>query len=191
MITAMYRLILLVAAGWLIGCSSAAPQYAEPPPPKHPNSKFEKLSLAIKGISGNEVTLLEGLPSQFWEPQLREKELKERATIDVQGHPLYEEPLALSAGDRDKLTAICSASKSYQQYRSNKQNCNEFHVDYCIEWKTAEGTTQLLVCLECGEVEVHGPSVKLYCDFNDDAAKAVRGILSHYVNHRPEADSGA
>lgn len=181
---------LMLLAVLVMGCGSQTPTEAERPPPQHASTDFDRLSQIISGIKAGEMLLYEGLPSQFWEPDAREKELKEKQTIEIRDYPLYEEPLKLEEADSAKLTSLFAATGSFQKLSTNKK-CSGFHVDYCVEWKTDAGTTSALICLECGEVEIFSPQGELYCDFSDQAAKQIRTLLRFYSNNRPVVDTGA
>ncbi len=183
----MNRRWLMLALLMLIGCSPAAPVVVDHSPPAPADTNFERLSLALAGIRGTEVSLYEGLPSQFWEPQLREQALLEQKTSTIHGHPFYEELLPIQKSDAQQLTALLSAAASFQKYRSGK-TCSGYHPDYCVEWKSGDSKTHALVSLECGEVEIFGPQGELHCDFSDTAAKQVKQLLRLYLNNRPQSE---
>jgi hypothetical protein len=128
--------------------------------------------------------LHEGLPSEFWEPELRERELTQKKTIKLHGYPFYDEPIALNGTDAEHLTALFSAKKSFKRYVENKR-CSGYHPEYCIDWKAGEAVTQALICLECGEIKLFGPKYELHCDLSNEAEKVVTELLSPYQNNRP------
>ena len=55
------------------------------------------------------MLLYEGLPSEFWEPELREQELNQAKTIKLHGYPFYEEPIALKGTDAEPIDALFSS----------------------------------------------------------------------------------
>ena len=185
----MSRCLSMLCVLLLAGCGHKAPAPVDRPPPAPASTDFSRLTSAIAAIQPGEVILYEGLPSQFWEPQQRETELRQSQTIELHGYPFYEELLPLQKSDAEQLTALFTAPGSFQTYSANKK-CSEFHVDYGLEWNSAEGKTAAFVSLECGEVEIFGPKGSLRCDFSDAAAQTIKQLLKHHSNNRPEPDDG-
>src|SRR5690348_14584053 len=98
----MSRLLLLLIAVFCIGCSKATEIVDEAPPPTV-NTDFARLPELLAGVQpAGKIVLYEGLPSQFWEPQLRNQELLQKETLDVHGHAVYDEPQTPSAGDAEQ-----------------------------------------------------------------------------------------
>ena len=78
------------------GCTQAPNVDVEYEPPKQISTDFGRLPAVLEGIrKSGEVVLHEGLPSEFWEPQLREQEMSRKKTIRLHGYPFYDERLAL------------------------------------------------------------------------------------------------
>ena len=178
-----YQLIL--AASLFGGCSQASRVEVEYEPPQKTDTNFANLPLVVAGISkSQDVMLREGLPSEFWEPELRERELTQKETIKLHGYPFYDEPLALKGTDAERLTALFSAQKSFKRYNGNKK-CSGYHPDYCVEWKAGEAATQALICLECAEIKLFGSKCELHCDLSNEAAKVLTELLSPYQKNRP------
>src|SRR5437763_252120 len=76
------------------GCSR--PPSAPVDPPRRLSTDLGRLPPLLQGIhKSGEVVLHEGLPSEFWEPQLREQEVDRKQTIRLHGYPFYAERLAL------------------------------------------------------------------------------------------------
>src|SRR5436190_4811642 len=148
-ITKQRTLALLLA--WLAlifgGCRSRSVVLPEPAPPVVSIS-FERLLGLLPGVQGSDVTLHEGLPDAFWDPDLREKELSHKKTVRLQSYPFYEEPAALQPESGGQITAALSASGSYAAY-SGPKTSGEYNPDYCITWKGSGGETRALVSLEC------------------------------------------
>ena len=180
---------LLLAATLLVGCTKGARVEVEAEQPPATDTHFENLPRVLAAIPrAGEVLLYEGLPGDFWEPQLRERELKRKKTIKLHGYPFYEELLALEGTDAAQFTALFSAPDSFRPYRGVKP-CGDFHPDYCMEWKTGAGATRALICLECGEVKMYGPQSELYCDMSREAAQRLKQLLDRYQKNRPEKKS--
>ena len=128
--------------------------------------------------------LHEGLPSEFWEPELREQELNQKKTSKLHGYPFYEESIALKATDAERLTTLFSSRKSFKRYEANKR-CSGFNPEYCVEWKAGEAVTQALICLECREIKMFGPTGELHCDLSIEAEQGLSQLLSQYQKNRP------
>jgi hypothetical protein len=155
----------------------------EPPPPAT-SSSFERLPAILPGIQGTQVTLHEGLPDAFWDPNLRGKEIRSKKIVQMHGHPLYEDLPALKDGDKSLFTAIMSASPSYLPY-SGPKSTGEYNADYCLTWKGASGETQALISLQCGEVKLFGPKSDLHCDLTPQALDQLKRLLDAYQKNRP------
>jgi hypothetical protein len=185
----MGRRWLMLAAALLVGCSRASNGVVEHDPPPKTDTNFERLPLVLAGIQDSaEVSLYEGLPGEFWDPQLREEELRRKKTIRLHGYPFYEEPLAFRGADAGRLSALMSAKKSFNRFRGPKE-CGGYHPEYCAQWKTGGDETRALISLECGEVKMFGPRGELHCDLTPDAAKALKQLLSFYRKNRPASES--
>jgi len=184
----MCKVAFMIVITLTLGCTSEPRVVMESTPPPNADTSFHRLSQVIAGIKPSDVSLYEGLPSIFWEPQARAQELQEKSTIDVRGHRLYEEPLKLEQADAGSLTALFANAGSFQKYRPDKA-CSGFNADYCLEWKSGAGTTHALISLECGEVEIFTPQAELHCDFSDAAARRIRDLLHGYSNNRPDEES--
>ena len=176
---------LILAASLFAGCSQASRVEVEYEQAQKTDANFANLPLVLEGIAkSRDVMLHEGLPSEFWEPELRERELNQKATIKLHGYPFYDEPLALNGTDAEHFTALLSAKKSFKRYAENKR-CSGYHPDYCLEWKAGEAATQALICLECGEIKLFGSKCELHCDLSNEAEKVLTELLSPYQKNRP------
>lgn len=159
----------------LAGCSQA-PNVIEEAPPNIPTS-FERLPQILESIrSGSGMAVYLGLPSVFWEPALRERELREKPTIERAGYRLYDMPLQLPDEDRARLTALFGSTASFAPHRGGKP-CGGFNPDYCVEWSSDGETTTALISVECGEVKFHSSKGELYCDFSPSASATAKAAL--------------
>jgi hypothetical protein len=142
---------LILAATLFAGCSQAFRVEVEYEQPLKTETSFANLPKVLAGIpkSGDPV-LYEGLPGEFWEPELRERELEQKKTVKLHGYLFYEEPIALRGTDAERLTALFSAQKSFKRYDGNKR-CSGYYPEYGVEWKAkaGEAVTRALICLEC------------------------------------------
>ncbi len=177
-------LFVLVALS-LAGCKQEVKVAVDLTPPPPIETNFDRLPTVLAGIPKTGAALLyEGLPSDFWEPQLLEQEIARTKTIRHHGYPFYEELLAWQGTDGEQLTALLSARTSFATYTEGKKG-GGFHANYCLEWKTGEGTTHAVIALEYGEVKIYGPKSKLHCDLSPEAAQKLRQLLKPYRKNCP------
>jgi hypothetical protein len=171
------------------GCARNPNLELELQQPVQISTDFGRLPSVLQGINNSgEIAVFEGLPSEFWEPQLREEEANRKKTIRLHGYSFYDERVALHEADADQFTAIFSSKASFKRYRSQKP-CGGYHPDYCVEWKTGEAATRALICLECGEVKFFGPRSDLHCDLNPEVGEKLAQRLSTYQKNRPATNS--
>jgi hypothetical protein len=176
---------LVFAVVLLAGCGQEPPVEARYEPPARTDTRFERLPLVLQGIQKTgDVSLYEGLPSEFWEPELRAQERKQKKTIDLHGYPFYEEQLVLQGKDAEQLSILLSAKTSFQRYRGSKP-CGGYQPDYCLQWKSNSTVTYVLISLECGEVKIFGPKGELYCDLSSGADRTLEQLLGSYRKNRP------
>jgi hypothetical protein len=185
----MDRRWLMWTATLLAGCTGAPNVEVGQEPPRPISTDFGRLPSALEGIrKSGEVVLYEGLPSEFWEPQLREREVGRKKTIRLHGHPFYDERLAVGVADAERITALFSAKGSFRRYRGPK-GCGGYDPDYCVEWKTGDGATRALISLERGEVKIFGPRSELHCDLSPEAGQRLGQWLSLYQKNRPTVEA--
>jgi hypothetical protein len=181
----MARRSFVVVVVLCLGCREATEEVVDEGPPPVVSTDFARLSDVLAGIlKTDQVLLYEGLPGEFWEPQLREQELRQKETLAVHGYLVYDEPQTPTGADAEKLTALCSARESYSPC-NNRKKCGGFSADYCVEWTAGQMTTKILICLECGDVMIFGPQCELHCDLTPEAARRLAQLVSPYHKNRP------
>jgi len=181
----------LIALGWLLaaiglsgGCGSRTPSVKEEPPPAV-STKFDRLPALLAGMQpGVEITVHEGLPDQFWEPGVREKELAGKKTVRFHGYPFYEEARQPESSAARDMTAVLAAPNSYFPFTGLK-NSGEYNADYCVTWKSAGQETQALVSFAGGEIKLYGPNADLHCDLTPAAAQKLQTVLRAFLKNRP------
>ncbi len=186
----MNRRWLVLSVALLTGCSQGADVAVpyEPPPPTDTN--FDRLAEVLAGIpDGGEVLIYEGLPSEFWEPELRLRELKEQETIEVHGYPVYDDLQTMPEADAGELTRLFTAKESFARYRSQKP-CGGFQPEFCLQWNEGEAATVALISMECGEVKLYGPRGELHCDLAPAAVQTLKALLLRYQKNSPAPGSG-
>lgn len=180
-----FRGLFVLAVLCLVGCGQEVKVAFDLKPPPSIETNFDRLSTVLAGIPKSGVALLyEGLPSDFWEPQLLEQELATKKSIRLHGYPFYEELLAWQETDGEQITALLAVQSSFASYTDGKKG-GGFHANYCLEWKTGEETTRIVVALENGEVKIYGPKSQLHCDLSQEAAQKLRQLLSRYRKNCP------
>jgi hypothetical protein len=149
------------------------------------STDFRQLRSVLEGLRNpGEIAIYAGLPSEFWEPQLREVEASRNRTVRLQGYLFYDDRLELNGEVVERLTSLLTAERSFQRRRAAKK-CGGYNPDYCIEWKSNGATTHILICLECGEVKLFGPRAELYCDLNPEAGETLGQWLKPYQKAPP------
>jgi hypothetical protein len=101
------RELCMLGALWLVGCRQEFNVTFDAAPPPSIETNFDRLSTVLASIPKTGAALLyEGLPSDFWEPELLLQELARAKTIRLHGYPLYEEPLTMQGTDGEQLTGL-------------------------------------------------------------------------------------
>lgn len=183
------RWLMLPVVLLFAGCSRAPNVQVASEPPKPVSKDFAQLRSILETVPRTgDVALYEGLPSEFWEPQLRETEATQKKTLGLHGYLFYDERLAPEESDRKQLTALFTDARSFQRHRDVKV-CGGYHPDYCVEWKSGDATARALVCLECAEVQLFARRGELYCDLSPEATQRLSRCLGAYRRNRPAAAS--
>jgi len=157
----------LVVLLCLAGCSAATPE-----------------DLAIGRAS--RVVIREGLPHPNNEEQaFRAEKASGKPMVELAGYPFYQGPLTLSPTDQTALIAVLRTAGTYQTFAGEKK-CGGFHPDYAVEWRDGATTRTTLICFECGEVKISGPSGEHRYDLAPEVREALKQVLTSYRRHRPE-----
>jgi hypothetical protein len=173
----------------LSGCGAPSAVTIAEESPLATDTNFDRLADILSGIPGaGDMFLYGGLPSEFWEPELRQTALREAETTVLHGYTVYDDARLLPVEDARLLTALLSAKESFARYRAGK-SCGGFQPEFCLEWKVGEAATEALISLECGEVKLFGPKGELYCDLVPVALQKLKPLLTRHQNHSPVMDS--
>jgi hypothetical protein len=185
----MCRVCLALVLTLLVGCTQESRIETEHEQEIKTDTNFAHLPLILAGIpKSSDISLYEGLPSEFWEPELLERELSQKKTHKLHGYRFYEELITIEGADAEQLTALLSSKKAFRAYEKTKR-CGGFYPEYCVEWKKGQTATQCLICLECGDVKMFGANNELHCDFSVDAQQKLKQLLGHYQKNRPVTKS--
>ena len=178
------RGLIVLTALWFIGCKQEIKVEFDGAPPPPIETNFDRLPTIPDAIPKAGVALLyEGLPSEFWEPELLVQELARKKTIKLHGYPFYEEQLAFQETDGEQFTALLTARTSFSKLTDGKKG-GGFHADYCLEWKSGDATIHVVFAQESGEVKMYGPKSELHCDLSPDAAQKLQQLLNRYRKNR-------
>lgn len=181
--------LLVLAVALCTGCRETSVVVSAAPPPAI-DTRFERLPLVLTGIQNDaEVTLWEGLPDLFWEPDLHGHELKRQKTVQQHGYPFYEESRTIPKNEASQITACFSSPESFSAYGGPKKS-GEYNPDYCVSWKTSGRITHALVSLENAEVKLYSSNAELYCDLNPAVASQLKQLLQPFRKNRPVTNSG-
>jgi hypothetical protein len=173
----------------LSGCGAPSDVTIAEDPPPATDTNFDRLADILSGIPGaGDLLLYEGLPSEFWEPELRQTALRETETTVLHGYTVYDDARLLPVEDARLLTALLSAKESFAPYRSGK-SCGGFQPEFCVEWKADGAAIQALISLECGEAKLFGPKGELHCDLAPAASQELKPLLMAYRNHSPTTET--
>jgi hypothetical protein len=184
--TTLQRLMLLIIAMYSVvqvaGCH---------PDPNRLNSKdlaeFMPISAGI--VRASSVTLYEGLPHQNFEADLLKQELENKQTVLIREFPFYERPLPISEADIETLRQLATTASSFSTSPGAK-SCGGFHPDYCLVWKDADATYEVLICFGCRDVMFFGPTQTLFAEIRKEAGKQFKSTLDKYREQRPEPTYG-
>jgi hypothetical protein len=181
------RPLLFAPVMLLIGCSHESPVETHSEQPQQISQDFKRLAPVLAALQKPAgMRLCEGLPGEFWEPELREKERARKETIELRGYPFYKEMLEFKDDNAEQIAGILSSRASFKSYQSNTK-CGSFQPDYAVVWDRGEATTHILISLECGEVKMFGPQADLHCGLSREAAQKLRDLLAPYRKNRPAA----
>jgi hypothetical protein len=135
----------------------------------------------------NGVVLYEGLPHQLFEKRLLEEERRTKAVVEWGGYPFYQEPLALSARDAQRLAEVLGDPAAYQPWKGEKL-CGGFHPDYAVEWHVGARRYRALICLGCGEFMLSGGWGWSRFEMDRAAGEALVEFLPGYRKNRPRGE---
>jgi hypothetical protein len=168
---------LLLSLALLAGCSQASHVEVPYEPPIKTSTDFASLPRILAAIPKSGPTrLYRGLPSEFWEPELRTQELSRAKTIRLHGYAFYEESIPIAEPDAGRLTALLSSRATFRRHEGNKR-CSGYSPEYCVEWQAGDDGIHALICLECAEVKLFVPKCELYCDLSPTAKQSLESSL--------------
>jgi hypothetical protein len=148
---------------------------------------FEKtFKFLAKNITRAKLSCLrEGLPHQFWEPDLLQGERKAKKTVEIEGFLFYEDQILPSKDDVKTLSGICANPGSYKRF-SGEKRCGGFHPDWCIDFEEGKNMYHVLICFGCSEARIIGPKSDLHCDLDAGVKKSLSKMLISYDKNRPK-----
>jgi len=181
------RLVLSLALS--AGCSQASHPAIPYEPPIQTNANFANLPRILAAIpKSDSMRLYRGLPSEFWEPELRTQELSGAKTIRLHGYPFYEESIPIPEADSGRLTALFASKATFRRHEGKKR-CSGYSPEYGVEWKAGADGIRALICLECSEIKMFAPNQELYCDLSPEAKQSLESSLGRCKEDRASANS--
>ena len=137
--------------------------------------------------SADQFVVYEGLPHQYDERKLLDKERAAKETLILHDFPFYAAPLDVAADDRERLRGALGEAESFRPWRGEKK-CGGFHPDYLAEWRAGSDTYQVLICFGCREVNIYVPGLPAEGHRVDLAFEVANGLgetLGKYRKNRP------
>jgi hypothetical protein len=178
---------LVLSLALLAGCSQTTHVEVPYEPPIKTDTDFANLPRILAAIPKSaSITLYRGLPSEFWEPELRAQELSRAKTIRLHGYPFYEESIPIPEADAGRLTALFSSKATFRRH-DEKKRCGGYSPVYGVEWKAGEDGIRALISLECAEVKMFVPKCELYCDLTPEAKQSLESLLGRWKSVDSEA----
>ena len=150
------------------------------------NGRSESVTIRRAG----EISLFEGLPHEFYEPEVLKTEKQEKPTVELGGYPFYRNPLALKEADTAELRDLIGNADSFRAF-SGEKKCGGFHPDYAVQWTYGNGKGVCLLCFGCGEAKIFYEGVETRLDLNRYAMKRLKAVLEPYRKNRPEKEKPA
>ena len=130
------------------------------------------------------LTLYEGLPHQYHEPEIRQREIDTKRVVVIHGESFYEKPIKVGDDDIEPLRQISSLSSGYKSIQGFKM-CGGFHADYCLKWISGTSISYVLICFGCGEIKFCDEKQTLISDLKQDTGNRFGDILRKYREQRP------
>ncbi len=136
------------------------------------------------------LTLLEGLPHQWFESRALERERRTKSVRNLHGYTFYSEPLDISTEDARQLATGFGNPEKLGHISDPRlqKKCGGFHPDYALEWQQGENRYQALVCFGCAEVKIFGSNFIVEYDFSEEVKATLAVILRKYRKNRPNVD---
>lgn len=158
--------------------------WAEEKPAKPPTDFSVLPELAESIAKANKVILYEGLPHQFFERAVLEKELANKKTVTFAEYPFYADTLELKQGDTKQLISLGGDRETYREFRGEKK-CGGFHPDFALEFHVGKEKYYTLICFGCHEAIVVGPKTTVRTDLGEMGYKSLQAVLKDYKKNRP------
>ena len=160
--------------------------------PQRPDIKW--FYEAIKTADSLEV--LEGLPHQYWEPEIRAVEAAKPDIVDIAGELFYPKPLDVSIEQKNQLTEKFLQETLLTVPDSNApvfpKGCGGFHADYALRWtKNGSAVAAALVCFGCEEILLVSEKAKVSSNFTGEGKSYLPPALKPLRQSRPASKFGA
>ena len=132
------------------------------------------------------LCVYEGLPHQFREAELLEREQQRPDTTMIGGFHFYTPPVTVDGARTSPLkTVLGHGVRSFERDRV-PSDCGPFHPDYAVQWTEGARTQQLLVCFTCNEVWWIGEGEP--DEFGFTRMNELEVLLGEYALKRPKPE---
>ena len=192
---ALIALVVWTHATALVRQNSAIAETEQQSPGKDRRSSVqEQIAASIKDFGRftkslrkiRKFDLLEGLPHQNWEAELKAKEKESKQTIQIAGMDFYAEPVPIKKETATKLIRLITQRKSFGP-RRGAAGCGGFHPDWCLAWPNGEEQWYAMLCFGCHELMVFKNEERIiYCVIRDDTG--LEKLLGPLRTNRPNTE---
>jgi hypothetical protein len=134
--------------------------------------------------TADSLTMYEGLPGDFGEPELRKAELAKNIHVEIDGHEFYRGGKSLDAQEAAEMTRLFSKEGVAVAYGGAK-TCGGFHPDFMAEWTVVNEKYRAHVCFGCHEIMAIGPGIDTLTDISDSHFPVLEKALLRYRDKRP------
>jgi hypothetical protein len=168
----MKPFLILISWGVIIGfagCGKSPNQNGSPSVRALAESfnNFDDFSALV--ARSNSTTIYEGLPNNYWERELYDRELKTKQTVKIEGNDFYAGPISASSALVDELRSLAGSKSSFEPFQGPKA-CGGFHPDWCLVWSDGSETYTVFLCFGCDEMVAYKDGERsIYCDIREES----------------------
>lgn len=134
------------------------------------------------------VDVLEGLPHQKWEYELRKVETDNQKTFDIDGELFYQKLLEVPAERKKQITDKFLGKIIFVPPTRIPviKPCGGFHADYGLRWsKEGKVLASALLCFGCGEIHLIGDKFSVATDFSNEGQDYLSATVKPLRQSRP------
>jgi hypothetical protein len=145
--------------------------------------------------TADSVDVLEGLPHQYWEAEMRAVEAAKPNIQNIAEELFYPKPLEVATDQKNQLTEQFLKETLFTVPSSDApvfpKACGGFHADYALRWsKNGTAIVAALVCFGCEEILLVSPKIKVSTNFAADGKEYFASVLKPLRESRPPSKIG-